>query len=275
SKVATALKSQIDGHFRRDLNLLAFTKAVSGHLVSGRQIMFLIEKRFKSKPVFDESDSVEQLLNLECAGIAQLETYVTSWKQIIQDMPKSLNKMPKSIFRNFFHKQLSRVSELGKPFLDRFDQFPEGRKKKSYAWLYSKVDDFLERRRQDVQRKARNSAYKGAKEYPSAAAELQERDDKAKKAKEEKQRKRKEKHVETLALAAKGKGKGSAKDKGPTYCFLFQVGKCSKGKECSHRHDCTIPRCRSTRSCLPKEQPRQVVEPLPVEPQQLLATRPL
>ena len=265
AKLADALLKIVKGDLARRLAVMSERLAMSGQVLAGRQILFLIYKEFAKDSHQTDCQSYTHLEKMQGSkDIKGLETFLTVWDNLMQSFrtpPK-----PDHLYTAFLSK-IRHVPELAEP-IKKLNRLPWDDPKKTYESLREECDFVIEEARQERVNQQLEKLYESGSVATALAATPEEkaklpcffvRDgktcpngkscpyshqkdiiEKAKKAKEAKQAGKGKEGDKSKSKGGKDKDKdkkgGKGKGKGKI-CPYFNDKGCNFGSACKMLHE--------------------------------------
>ena len=234
------------------VNIKEKIAAQNNSVVKGRQLVWLLYNHFQTNPSMGFVYSITDLTNLEWMGDAKMQSFLYVWYVMVSGMPGDIEQ---TTLRNLLHEKIEKSSVLAYD-LSHYDRLPEGHQDKSYAFLISCMERYVQKTSQKKNRneftgKHLERMLRGAQ----AAAPGVGHEDGGKPPKKSKKEKKKEKAAKARAQSearddqnadaapapkggkgGKGEGKSSTGVPFNKICYYHNHGGCKRGKDCKFNH---------------------------------------
>ena len=197
--------------------------AKSDAMVGGRQLLHIVFNHYKISDEIGLVYNFSDLMAVKLRGDNALAGFLLSWDSVLD----GISEEPSVIVKETLFIEQLRSCTVIEEEIAHYDRMPPGHADRTYEFLRLTVQRYLQRKRQNDNRKAVASALGGGGGRPPTAAAA----DSPKKGKgKHRGRSASPSGSSDRAKSPKGKGKGKG------VCFAFQRNECTRGKDCKFSH---------------------------------------
>jgi hypothetical protein len=150
---ASAILKVAHGTLGRDINLEAEKASKEGRLLRGRQAAFMVQQFFKSAEdagaLYDLCDLLKVKSKNDKGKLQDLNTFLQNWDVVITGMKR---KPDEETLEALFREEILHYNQIQFD-IDRYLRAKPGDEEHSYSFLYSAAKNYLQRHREDKNRK--------------------------------------------------------------------------------------------------------------------------
>ena len=150
AKLASALTKVLSGELGRKVSQATEKEAKMDRPIAGRQILFMIYHHYKTNEEAGALYDLADLMAVKWQGDGNLESFLHTWDSVLLGMRE---EPPEHYLEILFHTQV-RNSAVLREEIAHYERARKGHPDRTYAFLTDTVRRYLDRRRQDVNRKA-------------------------------------------------------------------------------------------------------------------------